>query len=518
MDNWKKKLRTYYNSPYYIALFSALFAGLIVHLYALTNSLHNYDDIATQPYGFGTGISSGRWFLQLLGDTATALGFAYNLPLVNGLLLIGLLAVSAGLLAVSLRIRNRKFAVLLGILFVVFPATTSTMYFRFTAPYYGLGVLLAVAAAWVLHRCKFALLLSGLFTALSLGIYQAYTPITIGIFVLLLLQAALGGGTDWKTLIRQGLYYCAALILGLVLYFVFLKLTLAITGAQLSSYQDIDRMGLISLASLPRLVKQAYKALLLLPMEDYCGVAATPFIRGLYLLLGIGAIGLTVYLLATKVRKAGLTVLVCLFGLIFPLAVNFVVVMCPQSAIYTLMVYGFVLVPCLPMVICEALPVEDGKRGHVHKCLTRAVACLLSLVMFYYGYEANVSYTAMHFANRHMENYYTSMVAQVRMTEGFTADKTWAFIGDNQDPLQFSVWKDHTRYGGNAHVDGLINAYSRQAWLYHYVGYAMPLSTPEEIAALSQTEEVKAMPCWPDQGSIKVIGDTVVIKFQELSE
>lgn len=31
-------------------------------------------------------------------------------------------------------------------------------------------------------------------------------------------------------------------------------------------------------------------------------------------------------------------------------------------------------------------------------------------------------------------------------------------------------------------------------------------------------QEVKAMLCWPDEGSIKVIGDTVVIKFQNTTD
>jgi len=201
-------------------------------------------------------------------------------------------------------------------------------------------------------------------------------------------------------------------------------------------------------------------------------------------------------------------------GLVFPLAVNFVVVMCPNSSIYTLMAYGFLTVPCLPMVICEALGEESCLRSHG----TRLIACLLALLLFYYGYEANVSYAAMHYHNRQMENYYTSLIAQVRMTEGFSTDKKWAFIGSNQDPLLYSGWMDSTKYGGNSNILALRNSYSRHAWMYLYFGYAPPLSTESDIAALIQNDAVRAMPCWPNQGSIKVVDDTVVIKFQELSK
>ena len=36
-----------------------------------------------------------------------------------------------------------------------------------------------------------------------------------------------------------------------------------------------------------------------------------------------------------------------------------------------------------------------------------------------------------------------------------------------------------------------------------------------EILELSASDEVREMPCWPNAGSIKVIGDKVVIKCQE---
>lgn len=512
MEHFTRKFRSACGDSPRLAAFSTVCSGIIVHLFALTNALHNYDDIITQPAGFGTGISSGRWFLQILGDLTTSLGISYNLPLPNGLILLVLLGSAAGLLTDALHIRKKPFVVIIGLLFAVFPATTSTLFFRFTAPYYGLGVLLAVAAAWILGRCRGSFLLSGLFTALSLGLYQSYTPMTIGLFVLILLQMAFREDADWKKLILRGLYFCAALILGLVFYFLFLKLSLFAMHTQLSGYQSINQMGLISLDQLPHLIKTAYKALLLLPLWDYFGVAATPLAKGLYLLLGISSILLTVYLLIARVKKIQQILLICLLGMIFPLAINFVIVMCPDSYIYTLMAYGCLLLPCLPIVICEAIPADNARLLPAQKM----IAGLLALLMLYYAYEANVSYTAMYYHNRNMENYYASLTAQVRMTEGFTSDKAWAFIGENQDPLRFSFWSDSTRYGGNADTEELINAYSKHAWMYLYVGYVMPLSTEAEIQELAQTDAVKAMPCWPDQGSIQVIDDTVVIKFEEL--
>ena len=44
------------------------------------------------------------------------------------------------------------------------------------------------------------------------------------------------------------------------------------------------------------------------------------------------------------------------------------------------------------------------------------------------------------------------------------------------------------------------------------------MADPETTTALAETEEVQAMPCYPNAGSIRVVGDAVVVKFQNIPE
>lgn len=502
-------------NPAFLAFVTALCAGVLVHLFALTNPLHNYDDLAVQPLGFGTGISSGRWLLEILGTKSIQLGIGYNLPTLNGLVFLFYLSLAAGFLVSALKLRSPVFSVMIGILVVVFPSTASTMYFRYTAPYYGLGILFAVMAAWALYRSKLGILYSAVLTGCSLGIYQAYTPITIGLLVLMLLQDTVSGEKSWKTILAKGLYDCAALVLGLAAYSVFLKITLHFYfWVELSDYQGIDQMGLISLKMLPQLIQNAFLTALRLPAADYCGIAFNGALRLAFLMTYLLSLLLTLYLLVTRVRNLPGAGLALALLLVFPLAAAFVIVMCPQSAIYTLMVYGFMLIPCVPAVLLEALPQAEGVRRKLHTLTRRCAALVLSLFLLFYAYNDNVSYTSLYYANRQAENYYTSLITQIRMTEGFTADKQWAFIGSNQDPLQVpSEWDKLTRYGGNVGGKAMITTYSWIHWVSHYLGYSIPFASEEAIASLVQTEEFQAMPCWPDAGSIKAIGDLMVIKY-----
>ena len=512
-----KNKTEFWKTPAAAALLAALAAGLLVHLFGLVNILHNNDDIWQQPMGYGAGITSGRWLLTILGDFLSRQGFGFNLPVVNGVLFLVLVALCGGGIVAVLPIRCRKMAALFGALFAVFPAITSVLFFKYTTVYYGLALLLAVLAAWTLREdTKLGLLLSALCTALSLGIYQAYVPVTVTLLVLMLLRQALEGKTEGKKLLLRGLYFCAGLILGVLLYFVFLKISLAVYHTALSDYQGVDNMGRISLSALPKLIRRAVGDVCKLPIYDYCGLANVGLLKLAYVVLaGVSAV-LGVYTVLTRRLKPGqlgMTLVLCAALLV---ALNFVVIMCPDTLIYTLMVESFVLIPCIPMVLLEVFPVDRGSR--LKAAAGKLTAVAVAALIFGYGYYANVNDTAMYFANRQVENYWSTLVAQVRMTEGFDTDKQWALIGEISDPLLGSGWVDGVTYGGNRFTDDLLNQYSRLAWVTHYLGYRVPEASEQTIAALAASDEVKAMPCWPNYGSIRVIGDTVVVKFQEMSQ
>ena len=496
-------------TPAGVSAAAAMGVGSVVHLFGFVNVLHNYDDIAQQPRGYGTGISSGRWLLSLLGDSAEWLGGNYNLPLVNGLLFIALLAISAGLLVSVFCIENRTMAAIAGMLLVVFPSAFSTLIFRYTSVYYGVGIFLAVLAAWILPRHRFGIIISAVSMAGSLGIYQAYIPITIGIFVLLLLQQTLQGKSSLWVLIRRGIYYCLTLILGLCCYYLFLHITLRIYGTSLSDYQGIDQMGKMSLKDLPDLVKEAFYLFCTFPLKNHYGLASMKLIKLSYVALSGISAGIMGYILLIRIKKITLALFAVLMCLVFPVAVNFVVVMCPESWIYTLMVYAFALAGYVPIVLFTCMTDCGGKY---RKHLVNAIILGLAVLVGGYSYKTNVNYSALYFSNRQVENYLNSMIVQIRMEEGFDTEKQWAFIGEIEDPLLNCYWQYEMDFGGIEQTQWMLQRYSWPEWIRNYYGYTFPTASNEDVLRLYETEQVQNMPYWPNEGSIQVIDNFVVIK------
>ena len=504
INDWKK-------TPEFAAAAAALVYGMLVHLFALTNLLHNHDNIATQPGGFGMGVAMGRWFLEYIGQFADRVGLAYNLPSVNGMLYIGVLAITAALLVSVLKVRSKVSAVLMGALFVAFPTVTTTMIYRYCSIFYGMSALLAVLAVWVMGKFRGSVFASSVLVALSMGIYQAYVPLTIALFVLQLILMGLKTEADEKVLVLRGLTDCLALILGLGLYFIGMKLTNAVFGIGLVDYQGISTMGSISVSQIPQLAVNALKSVCLLSVRDYCGVANRALMRISYLLLGVLCAAMLLWIFVKKVKKPLTCLVIGLLVVAFLMAVGFAEVMVPDGWIYTLMVYSFSLLACAPLVILECLPETDKKK--LGDFFRKAVIFLVALLVFFYGYYANVNYTAAYYAGEQIDNYLSGIVLRTSMTEGYTTDKQWVMIGDIQDPHFGGPWNDEITYTGLGFTEYLLNQYSRENWIENYIGYRIPLADAQTTAALAATEEVQAMPCYPNAGSIRVIGDAVVIKF-----
>lgn len=507
-DKWINK---YKKTPEFIAMATAVIYGLIVHLFTLVNSIHNYDDIAVQPAGVGTSLPSGRWFLYILREIGEVTTGDYNLPWFNGIIFLLYIGITAIFLVSVFGIKNKLYAGIVGAGLVSFPSITVVLFFKYTAPHYGLAILLGILAIWVTERWKYGFWASTVFIACTLGIYQAYFPWIVSIYLILLIKKALEKNTNAITVIKNGFIYLGTMIVGLIEYFVVLKLMLKLTKTELLDYQGISSMGSLSLAEIPMLVFKAFKGFMLLPAEDYCNLATSPILKLSY--FGIALLSMVMIIALFKKNKKRpveivITVLLCMM---LPIAINLIVLM-GSAWVYTLMVLPFSLLLFIPIILLETLQEEAlGKSVKVLQFITVGV---VGIIIFFNSYFANVNYSAMYFTNRRVENAMTSIVTQIQDADGYTIDKKWAFVGsvDNRYFNQITWGQEHL-YGGQTGVANMLNQYSRKCWIYYYFGHRPTEATGDELNMVSQLPEVKEMPVWPNKNSVKVIGEYVVIKL-----
>lgn len=510
-----KPINNLHKTPAGIAAVGGVVFGLLVHMFGLTNILHNYDDIWIQPQGVGTSLTSGRRFLFVLQELGDAVTGNFNLAWLDGLTTLLLIGVSATFLVSVLKIKSRAFALLIGMGLSSFPSVTALLFFKYTAPQYGLAVLFSVLAVWTTEKWRYGFSAGICFIALALGIYQAYFPFTVTVFLILLIKLALQKSVKLSAVIKRGLLYLGTMIAGLVLYFVVLKAMLAIENVTLISYQGISDMGKITLSNIPELLLRTVKGFLSLPVKDYCSLATTPILRLSYLALGLISLFLIALLIIKNRKKPLQILLICGLCALLPVGVNLITVM-GATWIYTLMVLPFSLLLCVPLVLSELTEQEDNTLNRLNKYTKTVVVVLVSVIIFFNSYFANVNYSSMYFSNRQVENFFSSITTQIHMTEGYDSTKKWAFIGSaNEKFFSQSIWAKQHAYGGNIGAAALVNEYSGEAWIFNYMGHRCAVANNTEREKLIKLSEVQEMPCWPDEGSVKVIDEYVVIKLSD---
>ena len=347
-----------------------------------------------------------------------------------------------------------------------------------------------------------------------MGIYQAYVCFTIALFVLLLIELSLQSNIIIKKIILTGLFYCAILLLGVLLYFLLMKRSLIVYDTTLVSYKGINDMGTFSIGRIAVSVKDAFLSVIKLPLSDYEDIAQTKLIRFSYLLIGLICVSKLIIIFVAKKIKSINAIICFIFCMLMPLAANFIVVMCGLEEVYTLMVYPLVTLLLLPIILENNLPITCEKFKIAIKYLKKSTVIVLAVIVCLYAYQANTNYTIQYYNNEHIKNYYNRMITQVQMTEGYDLEKEWVFIGRINDPLLPKSWNKVNHYGGNLTLKTMINS-RRSSWIRQYLGITVPIAKDSAKNALVKTKTVQNMPCWPNEGSIKIIDNFVIIKLSE---
>lgn len=492
---------------------TALVTGLLSYGYIMLNRINNHDSVAIFN-GYGTGLPSGRWSLELIAGAVEKLWGNFNLPLFCGFAAVLLLAVSACVIIRMLGIRPALAQAACSAVFTAFPAMGSTMLYIYTAHYYAFAVLLAVTGAWLSERYRLGFLPAAVLFAVSLGIYQAYIPLAAALMVLALFRRC-GREDAAGAVFTAALRDLAALALGAVLYVLILWAALRISHVQLNGYRGIgDTAALIG--ALPQMVVEAYRQFFLLPFRVQLDVNYTGVIRLVMgLCLAAGYFGAAMWLARSGAGR-GRKALGALFLALLPLAVDSVYILCATSWVEAMLCYGTVTVFFFPMVTLQSWE-ETGALLPGRRLLPGVLSAAVLLAAVNYGWQANGVYVTQELTNWQTKMYFETALTRLKSAEGYRPELKLAVIGENiWDGAYWNfAYEQGTPFRFRGMHENELNEYSRDRWLQYYFGFGQPQATEEETAALAVQEEVQAMPCYPADGSIRVLDGYLVLKLED---
>lgn len=486
-------------------------AGLFAHGYMLANKLPNHDDLHSL-FGKGALYEMGRWGLPYVGR----LDGNYSMPWMLGLLTLFLLAVTAMLLVELLQIQSPLFGALAGGILAVFPTVTCLFSYMFTSFAYAISILLSVLAAWLARRkSRWWLIPAVLCIIGSLSIYQAFLGFAAALMVYGLYAASIREDADPKRILISGVWQAGTLAAGVAGYLLITRWMLARHEASLTGYMYMDQMGEIHPSLIPGQVLDAYRLFFGLEPLPRRGIATTGPIRDLLalctlLLTVLVLAGILQQVLRKRWAEAGLALL--LAGM-FPVAANLIFLM-HTSSVHTLMVYPMCMLPLSLLARCDAWCAghfPKGRAGLVRLLGSWAVTLCVGLLCLRYGMLANEAYLRMQLNQTQRLSYWTGIVTQIRSLPGYDPALPVALIGeDNEDPNLSSSWR-YSDLNGMVGTDMAIREPRADTdFLRYYLAYA-PRYADE--SAVRQMEGVDTMPCYPAEGSIRILDGVIVVKL-----
>ncbi len=497
------------------AFLSAIIIGLIAHLYMFTNKLPNYDDILIN--SFGATFRLGRWFLWVLGAIAYHLDLVYSLPWVNGLVSLLLLAVAAMLMVDVLKIKSKISVVIISGIFVVFPSWTATFFFMFTAPFYALAVFLIVLSVYLNVKFKYGYIFGIMLLALSLGIYQAYLPFAATFYVVVLIMEIGSDNGDYILIWKKAFKYLFTILAGVLLYYAIMKLSLIITNQQLADYKGVGQMGALSASMLPDLVKNIINNGFGIVVNNNLEISYNLLLKAGYAWLYFVdfVLGVMLVIRCAKKHDYGKMILVVLLLLAFVIAVNGIYIICPQEdAVYALMTYAYSFFIIFPIVLLDCLLGEKKfENSGLLICLEYVSVCVAGIMIAVYCHFANAEYFSIQLSYEQATSYYTTLITQIKETEGYSDSMPIVFVGENKKIEDETLYKNEIMdiFDMSGRDDTLVESYTMKYLLRYYCGFDPEYGSVSEI----DQKIVNQMPIYPKDGSIKIYNNSVIVKLSE---
>ena len=506
----RKRIR--FSPSFAAALAGALSFGLLAQGMGLFNKFSWHDDIFSL-FMTGTAIESGRWMLYVLSELEKWFyGNGYfSLPVVNGSIAILCIGLSAGLMTDFFHIRSRKLSALLGGVMAVFPVVTSLFNFMFTIHYYMLGLLMLTAGSILICRdgTRWKKWAGILLCGCSIGIYQAFIPVMLMMVLLDQIMVFPRWGEKMGQLLLRLLIraLCVAAVMGV--YLAGSRYFLSIKNLRIDSYLGMDQAVSVPLGQYLQRAGRAYREFfqpshfVLWDMYPQAMFNVYRIMLCMDFLLG----GLSLFQVWKKSPPRAL-LLAGLFALV-PLGCNFIFVM--SEEVHSLMVYGqvmqIVFLLCLVSLIEEPYPV-------IHRIVSLGMGILLAASCVMYIRYDNQCYMKTAFHQQEAISWNTTLVTRIESTEGFRDEMPVAFVNrrnmddknlynlDELDFLSLGTYDENIRE--------YLNDWAWEAFLARWCGFQPKMVDPREMEHL---REVEAMPHYPDDGSIRIIEDVIVVRF-----
>lgn len=497
---------------YKVTFLSTFLIGLFSQGMGLFNKYSIHDDAGL--FGTGATYTSGRWLLDWVGRIEQK-GFGdghYSLPIINGGAAILLIALAACLIVSLLDIQNDFLCAFIGGIMVCFPVVTALFGYMFTVHYYMIAMFMGILGAFLVCRYnKWYLLVIGIvLMGASVGIYQAFIPITLSVILLYFINYTIDRSNSILKIVRTMVTLAISALLFFVFYLVMTNIFLKIQHTGLSDYKGINTIGKLSFYEYWLRVQDAYIEFFMPDSSRGYYMYSHSILTAYYIVLIVILIfSLILIWRVGKEDKIRALILLAAIGCV-PLATNFVFIMAGKKETHALMVYAQLMVYVLGAWLLDK--VKFTKRNIQQAVFSVALFGLGILLLMYCRFD-NKCYLSAELSQQEAISYFTTLITRIKSVQDYTDEMPVAFINQREieDNSVKELWAlDDIIMDPYWGINEYLNTYNWNQFVNIWCGYYPVMANYKNYETMP---EVINMPHYPDDGSIQIIDDTVVVKF-----
>ena len=508
LKNWKKQ---------YLILF---LGGVLLYLPFSTHFLTNPDTLWNgllykDEYGWETGL--GRWGLEILAQLK---GYTIS-PAAVTIFSILMLSIICMLVCRLFNIESSFLIILIGIFIIASPNVANTLTYYYCADFYIIAYFLNVLDIYIAYRHKglVSWFIPVLAIAFSLTLYQAYISIAIVLSEFLLVKMLL----DVEMKERQILLKVIKLMIvggaGTAIYLLLTRWQARRGILWLVVDRGFSEMGNIDFSELPGQIVNCYAEFINYYFRN--GFLNNNWLHrkywNLFLLLTLIIFGIILLWQNRKQFRWFRLFLLILAGMLLPVGCSIMLIIAPKVSLYEST--GILLIPAMNYVYILWLMLAWRIKGKysmflARKCIVPLGSAMVGgiLLLFVAVFQSCMQ-------NNLMRTYAvaTTVIQELdAVTEG-TQDYPIMISGDvdlGNEEL-YSIVKGTVAHYGMAWSD--INGRNGcwQAIFEIYFGREYTVCSREECEQIMAGTIYQEMPAYPNEGYVKRIGDSVVVKLGE---
>lgn len=462
---------------------------------------------------------AGLWELQL---GRFSLNFLDNVRFgfVNQLLivLIALFFMSIGIMLIRriFKIENKLILTIMCFTIAVAPQFTETYMYLYCADSYLLAFASAAFAVFSLSRIRTVkedkkwVVFAILATVLTSSLYQAYLGVLAGLLVIYAIKETID--SDAKTAIKHFIRNAFIIGIGIGFYYVIFRVLCKLNHTRPASYKGANNLGIGTLLALPETIKGCFEDLYYFFFNDGRIINNAYYHRCIFYVILLVSFILSTFSIfkSEKKNRVSKIITTSLLILIFPIAVNIMNVVAAGTRINLVTGPGILTTVVLFLVFIDYL--KDTTFNIIIKYVSYIVLIFISATFMVADIRTYIAREKQYNDFKVIaENIYT----QATLLEDYDPNMEYLFSYVIKTPASEiekttgMVTKNTISWTGYAGVKRYQMFYSK------FLGKNIVSADEEKYEKIIPTEEFEKMSVYPENGSIKIIDNTIVVKVSE---